>query len=386
MKVLKFTVIVAGIFVALYFIGKPFLLQNLPPSLQKLNNSISPSQENTQTVYTTGQQEAVTIVAKNLEVPWALAFLPDNTMLFTERPGRVRMIKNGVLQKAPIATLDDVTPVGESGLLGIAVHPNFSTNQYIYLYYTYSSNNDNTLNRVVRYKLENDTLTQKTILVDAIPGASNHDGGRIKFGPDNYLYIATGDAQEPSLAQNIKSLAGKILRVTDDGKAAPGNPFGNLVYSYGHRNPQGIAWNSNKTLWETEHGRSGVLSGFDEVNLIESGKNYGWPEIQGDETRSGMVTPKKHSGETTTWAPSGAVFSDNSLFFAGLRGQTLYEAVIQDNQVTKLNEHFKNKYGRLREVVLGPDRMLYITTSNHDGRGTPQADDDKIIRVDPKTL
>ncbi len=210
MRVLKLTLIVAGIFVALYFIGKPFLLQNLPPSLQKMNtNSISPSQDNTQTANTTGQQETITIVAKNLEVPWALAFLPDNTMLFTERPGRVRMIKNGVLQQTPLLTLNDVTPVGESGLLGIAVHPNFSTNQYIYLYYTYSSNNDNTLNRVVRYKLENDTLTQKTILVDAIPGASNHDGGRIKFGPDNYLYIATGDAQEPSLAQNTKSLAGK---------------------------------------------------------------------------------------------------------------------------------------------------------------------------------
>lgn len=383
MRILKLALIVAVIFIALFFIGKPFLLQNLPPPLPKANNTpISPTQKSKQSI----NKQAITVIAKNLEVPWALAFLPDNVMLFTERPGRVRMIRNGVLQPTPIATLDDVTPIGESGLLGIAVHPNFSTNKYIYLYYTYSSNDNNTLNRVVRYKLENDTLTQKTILVDAIPGASNHDGGRIKFGPDTYLYITTGDAQEPSLAQNTKSLAGKILRVTDEGKPAPGNPFGNLVYSYGHRNPQGIAWNQNGTLWETEHGRSGVLSGFDEVNLIESGRNYGWPDIQGDETGSGMVTPKKNSGESTTWAPSGASFAGNSLFFAGLRGQTLYEAVIQNNQVTNLNEHFKNKYGRLREVVLGPDGMLYITTSNRDGRGNPQADDDTIMRIDPKSL
>ncbi|MBI2049412.1 PQQ-dependent sugar dehydrogenase [Candidatus Roizmanbacteria bacterium] len=323
----------------------------------------------------------LSIVAGSLEVPWALAFLPDKSILFTEREGRVRLIdSNGNLNPNPLLVLDDVKQISESGLHGIAIHPNFSGNQSVYLYYTYEGNENQTLNRVVRFKFENNVLSEKTIIVDQIPGAPNHDGGRIKFGPDKLLYITTGDAQNPSLSQNTNSLAGKILRVTDDGKPAPGNPFGNEVLSYGHRNPQGITWDNEGRLWETEHGQSAT----DELNLIEGGKNYGWPDIRGDQAKDGMEIPILHSG-SDTWAPGGAAFINGSIFFAGLRGQTLYEAVINDANVT-LKEHFKGELGRIREVVVGPDNMLYITTSNRDGRGNPNADDDKIIRVNPEKL
>ena len=222
------------------------------------------------------------------------------------------------------------------------------------------------------------------VIVDRIPGAANHNGGRIKFGQDRLLYIATGDAQEPSRAQDTNSLAGKILRVTDAGQPAAGNSFNNAVYSYGHRNVQGLAWDQNGTLWATEHGRSGALSGLDELNLIVLGKNYGWPEIAGDETRVGMEAPVKHSGATVTWAPAGAAFWQEKLYFGGLRGQALYEAVISRNKVTALNELLKGELGRIREVITGPDGGLYITTSNRDGRGQPQETDDRIIRLEAK--
>ena len=329
----------------------------------------------------------LTIIAENLDVPWAIAFLPDNKMLVTERPGRVRIINaDGTTRQNFAATISvDVEPGGEGGLLGIALHPSFNENHYVYLYYTYRSQENQTLNRVVRMKFENDKLANEEIIVDKIPGAIYHNGGRIKFGHDGYLYITTGDGRESSRAQDTDSLAGKILRVTDQGKAALGNPFNNPVYSYGHRNPQGIAWDSRGQLWATEHGRSNP-TGYDEINLIQSGKNYGWEIIQGNETKTGMETPKINSGATTTWAPSGAAFIGNSLFFAGLKGETLYEAIIRDNQVIELKEHLAGEYGRLREVVVGPDGMLYITTSNRDGRGNPGNSDDKIIKVNPQKL
>ncbi len=307
------------------------------------------------------------VVAENLEIPWALAFLSDGRLLVTERPGRVRLVeKNGNLKL--VAAIPAVKHIGEGGLLGIALHPDFDRNGFVYLYYTYSGNGDNTLNRVVRFRLENDQLINEQIIVNNIPGASNHNGGRIKFGPDNMLYITTGDAQNPSQAQDKNSLAGKILRVTDKGKAE--------VYSFGHRNPQGLAWDGNK-LWATEHGPSTK----DEVNLIEIGKNYGWPEIEGDEKREGMESPILNSG-SDTWAPAGAAFYQGSVFFGGLRGSALFEKA-SDNQ---LKEHFKNEFGRIREVILGPDNYLYITTSNRDGRGLVKAGDDKIIRIDPRQL
>ena len=322
-------------------------------------------------------------MAENLDTPWAIAILPNKSMLVTERPGRVRLINsNGQLDPKPIGAFNQVREIGEGGLLGIALHPDFSSNHYVYFYYTYSGSGNNTFNRVVRMIYKNNKFENEQIIVDRIPGAPNHNGGRIKFGPDGNLYITTGDAQNPSRAQDVNSLSGKILRVTDEGKSVPGNPFGNLVYSYGHRNPQGLAWDQQDRLWATEHGRSGVLSGFDELNLIEPGKNYGWPTIQGDEKRDGMETPKLNSGASSTWAPSGMAIVDDSIFFPGLRAQTLYKAVINRNEI-ELKDHFKNEFGRIREVILGDDNMLYITTSNRDGRGAPSASDDRVIKFNP---
>lgn len=329
-----------------------------------------------------------TIIATGLDTPWTIAFLPDGGMLVTERAGRVRLVdKDGKLQSEPIATISGTRESGEGGLLGIAIHPEFEKNGYVYLYYTYSESGNNTLNRVVRMTYKDKKLADEKIIVDAIPGASNHDGGRIKFGPDKMLYIGTGDAGEPSLSQDANSLAGKILRVTENGEApSSGNPFNSRLFSFGHRNVQGLTWDSSGVLWSTEHGRSGLQSGFDELNLIKAGNNYGWPDIEGDETSPGITIPKKHSGATNTWAPSGASFYNGSVYFGGLRGQALYQAVIKDNEVVDFKEHLKGKFGRIRDVVLGPDNMLYVTTSNHDGRGIPSKEDDRIIRVNPTKL
>lgn len=356
------------ILVTLLFLGFIFF--------RSLSSDPTPSISENPTPKTPSQ---ITIIAENLDTPWGIASLPDRSMLVTERPGRVRLVNSdGQLEPEPIITLDNVREAGEGGLLGITLHPDFSENNYVYLYYTYSNNGNNTLNRVSRLKYENKKLQNEQVIVDNIPGASNHNGGRIKFGPDNFLYITTGDAENPSQAQDINSLAGKILRVTDEGRPVQGNPFNNLVYSYGHRNPQGLAWDSSGQLWATEHGPSRL----DEINKIEAGKNFGWPVIQGGEKREGMVSPSLNSG-SATWAPAGAAFLNSSLFFGGLRGQTLYEAVFQENQI-ELREHFQGKFGRIRDIVLGPDSMIYITTSNKDGRGNPQERDDKIIKVDPK--
>lgn len=335
--------------------------------------------------YTQQDTSQITVIAENLDTPWAITFLPDQSILVTERAGRVRIIDStGNFRPTPIVELTQVKEIGEGGLLGITTHPDFSKNHYVYLYYTYAGNGNNTLNRVVRMTYEDQKLINEEVIVDNIPGAANHNGGRIKFGPDGLLYISTGDAQEPSLAQNTESLAGKILRVNDQGKAPLENPFNNLVYTYGHRNVQGLTWNSNQDLWATEHGRSGVLSGLDELNLIEKGKNYGWPVIQGNEVREGMVTPKQNSGNTT-WAPAGAAFLGDKLFFGGLRGQALYEATIQGD-IVEIREHFKDQFGRIREVIVGPDHMIYITTSNKDGRGNPGPGDDKVIRINPDKI
>ncbi len=327
----------------------------------------------------------ISIIAQNLDTPWGMAFLPNGDILLTERPGRVRLIQNDNNKSTLLATIEDVVEMGEGGLLGIAVHPNFSTNNWIYLYYTYRNTDSNTLNRVVRMELYNSALHNEKIIVDAIPGAANHNGGRLQFGPDNLLYITTGDAQEPSQAQNTSSLAGKILRVTENGEPASGNPFNNRIYSFGHRNPQGLTWDNAGNLWATEHGRSGITSGLDEINLIKSGKNYGWPDIQGDETKTGMENPETHSG-AMTWAPSGAAYINSSIFFGGLRGSTLYKATLHKENITEIKEYFKNDYGRIREVAVGTDRMIYFSTSNRDGRGIPSSTDDRIIRINPQFL
>lgn len=318
---------------------------------------------------------ATSVLSSNLEIPWSLSFLPDERMLVTERPGRVKLINADGTVVGDILTISEVKHVGEGGLMGMAIHPSFESNNFVYLYYTYGSAG-RTMNKVVRYEFNNDRLESPRPLLENIPGSTFHNGGRIKFGPDNLLYITTGDSGDTSSSQDKNSLAGKILRMRDDGS-------GLEVYSYGHRNPQGLDWLNGK-LYITEHGPSGVWPNCcqDEVNMVEQGKNYGWPQSVGDRVTSGTVAPLLHSaGEV--WAPSGAVFYNNSFFFAGLRGAALYE-LNPDNK--SLKTHFKNQFGRIRDVVLGPDNLLYILTNNRDGRGFEKSGDDKIIRVNPDKL
>lgn len=321
--------------------------------------------------------QATEVITENLEIPWEVALLPNAELLVTERPGKLLKIGKD-RQTIPI---EGVQHVGEGGLLGLALHPNFKDNQLIYVYLTTKAG-EGLSNRVERYRLEGTKLADRKPIIENIPGASFHDGGRLAFGPDQKLYITTGDAGKKPLAQNKNSLAGKILRVNGDGSIPNDNPFGNAVWSYGHRNVQGIAWDNKGRMWATEHG----ARAHDELNRIERGGNYGWPEIEGDEQRSGMVSPVIQSG-TDTWAPSGLAFLDNKLYFSGLAGQALFVvSVNEDGSLSELETHLKDKFGRLRAVQPGLDGKLYLTTSNTDGRGQPQQGDDKIIKVDPSSL
>lgn len=322
----------------------------------------------------------IEIIAQNLNIPWEIAFLPGGEMLVTERSGK--LLKVG-LEKKLIQEIEGVKHVGEGGLLGLAVHSKFSTNNFIYLYSTTQSSGGIT-NRVERYRLVNNTLSEKKIILEGIEGASNHDGGRIAFGPDGYLYITTGDAEKPDLAQDKNSLNGKILRISDNGEIPSDNPFNNAVYSMGHRNPQGLAWDKNGILWETEHGPSGTQTGYDEVNIITKGGNYGWPLIKGDQKGNKFISPIIQSGSDDTWAPSGTIYWDGSIFFSGLRGEALYEAEITEGNNLELKTHFKEEFGRIRAVVVGPDNYFYLSTSNRDGRGDVGEGDDKIIKVNPQ--
>lgn len=380
MKTIVFLVIAALLVGGVWWYGR---LQNTTQSdanggLGRLLAPLNGSSEDS-----TSEKDRVVVVAEGLDTPWAVAFLPEGEMLVTERKGTVRKVSAQGLEQEPVATIANAREIGEGGLLGLTLHQNFEENHFVYLYYTYSGSVNDTMNRVVRMRYENGTLTNEEVMVDGIPGASNHNGGRIHFGPDGFLYITTGDAQEPSLAQDTNSLAGKILRVRDDGSPAPGNPFGNRVYAYGHRNPQGIDWDEAGQLWETEHGPSGVWPNCcqDEFNRIEVGKNYGWPESVGDVVREGTIEPVVHSGRDI-WAPGGLAYIDGAFYFTGLRGQALYRVT----PTGELETFFNGEYGRLREVITGADGMLYLSTSNRDGRGNPKSSDDKILRINPANL
>lgn len=313
------------------------------------------------------------IVTNNLEIPWEMVFLSDDEALVTERPGRVLLISEDKKEYL----INEVEHIGEGGLLGMATHPDFEENGYLYIYMTTDDEN-----KVDRYVFEDGEFSYEKTIIDSIPMAGFHNGGRIDFGPDGYLYITTGDAQNDNLAQDRDSLAGKILRITDEGEIPEDNPFGTEIFSYGHRNPQGITWDDEDRLWSTEHGPTAR----DELNLIEAGNNYGWPEIVGNEEKEGMKTPVLHSGDDYTWAPTGATFWNGSIFFTGLRGSALYEARIIDGEVDDFLIHFEGDFGRMRAVREGPDGMFYLLTNNTDGRGSPEEDDDKIIKIDPQVF
>ncbi len=323
----------------------------------------------------------VEVVASGLDIPWEIVFLPGGELLVTERSGNLVLIG----KTATRIQVPNVEQRGEGGLLGLALDPDYAANNRIYLYLT-SLENGQLVNRVERYVFKNGTLSDRKVIFEGILGASNHDGGRIEFGPDGYLYITTGDAQNSDSAQDITSLQGKILRITSEGEIPEGNPFASAVWSYGHRNPQGLAWDAEGRLWSTEHGPSGAGSGYDELNLITPGANYGWPEIQGEEEREGMVSPVIQSGGSVTWAPGDVEYLDGKLYFTGLRGSALYVVSLDGERIAGFDTFFSGDYGRLRAVRLGPDGYLYISTSNRDGRGNPGAEDDLILRVNPNLL
>lgn len=338
----------------------------------------------------------VETVATNLEVPWGFAFLPNGDLMFTERPGRVRLIEGGKLRAEPVFKVPDVEPSSESGLMDVSLHPDFAKNGYVYLAYSYRA--DGKQVKVVRYRYENAKLTENKIIVENIPGAPNHAGTRARFGPDGKLYVTTGDSTDWSLGQKTDTLAGKTLRLNDDGSIPEDNPFvGDKkyrpeIYSTGHRNAQGLAWTKDGLMLQTEHGPSGFEGkggGNDEVNIVDRGKNYGWPEIYGDKTKTGMELPllaynpscAPASGAVYTGAKFPA-FADN-FFFGCLRGARLIRVVLDGRKVVSQENLLEEKVGRVREVATGPDGAIYISTSNRDSRGTPDTKDDRILRLVP---
>lgn len=375
------------------------LALSLQPATNSLCGSSEPRPSPTPTptptgeVFTTsdGIRFGVETVAANLQIPWSLAFAPDGRLFVTERPGRVRIVRGGTLLPQPALVVGDVAAQGEAGLLGIAVHPSFATNRFVYLVYTAQRGSSGTIvNRLVRYRELNDTLSEGVVLLDNIAAASIHDGSRLRFGPDGKLYMTMGDASSPQLAQDLASLNGKLLRLNDDGTTPGDNPYGSPVYSSGHRNPQGFDWHPQSgDLWETEHGQTGN----DEVNLIERGRNYGWPVIEGAQTMTGMERPILAFSPSI--APSGASFYNaaafpafrQNFFFATLRGEHLHRVrfdAANPRRVASEERLLEGRFGRLRDVVVGPDGALYICTSNRDGRGSPAQDDDRVLRLVPR--
>jgi aldose sugar dehydrogenase len=336
----------------------------------------------------------VQIFVQDLDVPWEMAFAPDGRVFITERAGTVRTVKDGRLEPDPWVSLP-VAAVGEGGLMGLAIPPGISGSLFLYAAYTYRSSDGALHNQLVR--ISDDPSTGKGAMdrniFDNVVGGSVHDGGRVKLGPDGKIYWTTGEAGIPELSQNLTAFNGKVLRINPDGSIPDDNPFkGSPVYSYGHRNSEGLAWQPGTgRLYETEHGPSGGSQGVgqDEINYIEPGKNYGWPTVHGEASGAGFVSPILQSGNSETWAPSGATFVkggpwDGSLLFAGLRGESLYRITLDPVDPIKVigfEKLLTQKYGRLRDVVQGPDGAIYVLTNNRDGRGQPFPGDDKILRL-----
>jgi len=313
---------------------------------------------------------AVRTIVDKLEAPWGLAFLPDGSALVTERDTtRILSVTPGGPARE-VQRVAEAVPQGEGGLLGIAVSPNYATDRWVYVYYTAADDN-----RVARMRLGE---TPQPIFT-GIPKAGNHNGGRIAFGPDGMLYVGTGDAADRDRSQERDYLGGKILRLTPEGQPAPGNPFdGSPVYSYGHRNVQGLAWDSGGRLFAAEFGQNR----YDELNQIRPGGNYGWPRVEGVGSDGAYINPVA-TWDTSDASPSGIAILDDRVYIACLRGTKLYRVSTEGKDAQALLD---GQYGRLRHVAVAPDRSLWILTSNRDGRGTPVEADDRILRLDVSAL
>ena len=354
------------------------------------------------TAAASGMTLGIDTVARGLEVPWGMAFAPDGRIFVTERVGRIRVIENGALRAEPWATLP-VSAQGEAGLMGVAIPPDFATSRELYVVGTFARG-DGLVNRVVGLTDDSGRGVRPTVILDNIPAAVFHAGDAIAFGPDGFLYVATGDARKPSHAQDDASLAGKILRMQRDGSPAQGEPRpGSLVYARGVRNPQGLTWDpASGQAFATDHGPSGFPNerfrrDRDELNVVSRDANLGWPTV------SGAATDRRFTPPLVEWsspgiAPSGAAFYTGpvqewrgNVFVAALKGEQLRRVVVARDSASPAawravsdESMFVKKFGRLRAVAIGPDGLLYFTTSNRDGRGVPRPGDDLLLRIRPQ--
>lgn len=340
----------------------------------QLNENVTYEQE--EKIVPTQSDSSLTVVASNLNIPWAITKHQD-TFYITERNGNIVKIENEKVTRQQVNIEKRLSDAAEAGLMGFVLSPDFESSKKAYAYYTYEDSTGQ-FNRIVTLRLIDDIWREEDVLVDKIPSGRVHHGGRLKIGPDKKLYATTGDAYESSIAQDLKSLGGKILRINLDGSIPEDNPFPNsYVYSYGHRNPQGLAWAEDGSLYASEHGNSQN----DEINFIVAGKNYGWPVIEGPQKRSGMETPIFTAGNKTTWAPSGMAYHDGKLYVATLRGEALKVFNLETGEmydpITDL--------GRIRDVFIEGE-TLYFITNNTDGRGNPQPQDDKLYKVELDVL
>ncbi|KAB2333126.1 sorbosone dehydrogenase family protein [Cytobacillus depressus] len=319
------------------------------------------------------QLSELQVLADELHIPWSISQIGEIFYL-TERPGSIVKIEDGKRERQKVMLEKELATAAEAGLLGFVLTPDFLQTNEAFAYYTYKDSSGQ-FNRIVVLQLENSVWKEKRLLVDKIPSGQYHHGGRMKIGPDGKLYATTGDAAtNPEIAQDLQSLGGKILRMNVDGSIPDDNPVPNsYVYSFGHRNPQGLAWTSEGTLYESEHGPSAN----DEINLIQAGKNYGWPVIKGIEKKAAIESPLFTSGANNTWAPSGMAYANGKLYVAALRGN----AIIEFNPQTKEQREIITGLGRIRDVFI-EGNSLYFISNNTDGRGNPLEKDDKLYRVE----
>jgi glucose/arabinose dehydrogenase len=326
-----------------------------------------------------GSVTVVSTLTEDLNSPWGLAALPDGDLLVSSRDeGTITRIDTETGKKTQLGKVPGVSPAGEGGLLGIAIPPTYASDHQVYAYFTTESDN-----RIVRMVYDEkrpagQRLGAPDTVLRGIPKGFIHNGGRIAFGPDKMLYAGTGESGEKGLAQNDTSLGGKILRMTPDGQPVHGNPEpDSVVYSPGHRNVQGLAWDSRKQLWASEFGQDT----WDELNLIEPGKNYGWPEVEGKEGRPGFVDPVEQ-WRTKDASPSGIAYAEGSIWMAGLRGERLWRIPLAGRESAAEPQAFlTGKYGRLRTVLSAGGDRLWLVTSETDGRGSPQPGDDRILQL-----
>lgn len=326
-----------------------------------------------------GSVKVVRTVAEDLKTPWGLAPLPDGDLLVSSRDeGTITRVDGQSGKKTELGQVSGVSAAGEGGLLGIALSPAYASDHMVYAYFT--SDSDNRVVRMVydEQKASGEQLGAPDTVFKGIPKGFIHNGGRIAFGPDGMLYAGTGESGNTGLSQDRKSLGGKILRLTPEGDPAPGNPFPDSpVYSYGHRNVQGLAWDSKQRLFASEFGQDT----WDELNAIKPGDNYGWPTAEGKSDDKTFHNPIAQ-WQTDDASPSGIAVADGSVWMAGLKGQRLWRIPLKGTAASADPQSFlKGEYGRLRTVVSAGGDKLWLVTSNTDGRGSPKEGDDKILEI-----